>query len=79
MKQNDVALGQPATQEGGAETTPGDGSELESDCPSAGDETQQKPNTVVQGEKVGRPIRQLQQKERNSHCHSSNPHRKPKT
>ena len=53
VEQNDAALGQSTTQEGGAEATPGDGSELESDCPSAGDETQQQPDTVVQGEQVG--------------------------
>ena len=53
MKQNDAALGQPTAQEGGAEATPGDRNELESDCPSAGDLTQQQPNAVVQGEEVG--------------------------
>ena len=31
VEQNDAALGQPTTQEGGTDTTPGDGSELESD------------------------------------------------
>ena len=59
MEQNDAALEQPTTQEGVAETTLGDGSELESDCPSAGDETLQQPNTVAQGEWWGRSTRQL--------------------
>ena len=31
----------------------GNGSELESDCPSATDETQQQRNTVVQGKEMG--------------------------
>ena len=52
VEQNDVALGQPTAQEGGAEATLGNGSELESDCPSASGETQQQPNAVVQGEEV---------------------------
>ena len=48
MEQKDATLGQWTAQEG-------DGSELESDCPSASNETQHQPNTVVQGEKVGEP------------------------
>ena len=54
MEQNDAALGQPTAQAGGAETIPGDGNEMESNCPSAGDETQQQPNAVVRGEEVGK-------------------------
>ena len=42
--QNDPAPGQSTAQEGGAEKTSGDGRELESDCPSASDETQQTGN-----------------------------------
>ena len=52
MEQNDVALGQPTAQEGGGEATLGNGSELESGCPFASDETQQQPNAEVQGEEV---------------------------
>ena len=55
MEQKDATLGQWTAQEGDVEATPGDGSELESDCPSASNETQRQPNTVVQGEKVGEP------------------------
>ena len=39
-------------QEGGAEATPRDGSELESDHPSASNETQQQPSAVVQAKKA---------------------------
>ena len=53
LKQNDAAPGQPTMQEGGAEATPGDVSELGSDCPPASDETQQQPNAALQGEDVG--------------------------
>ena len=52
MEQNDAALGQPTTQEGGAEAALGDGSKLESDYPSASDKTQQQSNAVVHGEEV---------------------------
>ena len=41
VEQNDTALKQPAIQEGSAETTRGHGSQLESYCPSARDETQE--------------------------------------
>ena len=51
MEQKGAALEQPTIQVG-PETTSGDGSELESDCPSADDETQQQPNAVAQGEQV---------------------------
>ena len=58
MEQKGAALEQPTIQVG-PETTSGDGSELESDCPSADDETQQQPNAVAQGEQVSEPTRQL--------------------
>ena len=41
-------------QEGSTETTRGHGSQLESYCPSASDETQEQPNATVQGEEVGK-------------------------
>ena len=41
------AAGEPTAQEGGAKARSGDESELESDYPSANDETQQQPNAVV--------------------------------
>ena len=53
MEQSDAALKQPTAQESGSEATSEDGSELESDCPSADDEPQQQPNAVVQRKQVG--------------------------
>ena len=47
VEQNDAAAGEPTVQEGGAKARSGDESELESDYPSANDETQQQPNAVV--------------------------------
>ena len=53
MEQNDASLEQPTAEENGAGATPENGSELESDCPSATGETQQQPNAVVQGKEMG--------------------------
>ena len=51
VEQKGAALEQPTIQVG-PETTSGDGSELESDCPSADDETQQQPNAMAKGEQL---------------------------
>ena len=73
-----MLLGQQATQEDGAEATPADGSELESDCPSASDETQVYGGTEERDEECKRNSC-WQPKEGNIYFHSSNTHRKPKT
>ena len=81
VEQDDVALGQPTTQEGGAETKLRNRRELEIDCPSASEETLQQPNAVVKGKRRsggGQRNSCWQPKEGNSYCHSSNAHRKPK-
>ena len=53
VDKNYAALGQPTVQEGGAKAMPGDGSELENDCPSASDKTKQQPNAVVKRKELG--------------------------
>ena len=59
MDQNNAAPGRSTTQEVGAEARAGDGSELERDCLSASDETQQQPNAAVHKEDVGEANKQL--------------------
>ena len=53
MEQIDAAPGQPTTQEGSVEAMLEKGSELQSNHPTASNETHQQPNTVVQGKKIG--------------------------
>ena len=54
VERNDSAPEQPTEQNSGAEATPVDRGELESDYPSASNETQQWPSAVVHGEGVGK-------------------------